>query len=184
MKDVNDNAEIKQDTGRPTDLGRAADLIKLALCDPNAPSCNHPEVATYYIIHVVKYKPSQIAVGHENWYGYNSDWDLPNGVDLCTYLEDPRVKHHSKDDGRIFGSSQAALVYVHRNVPAVTPTEIQQAVQAQWSSADLETPEAEQRPEILQKSRNLLKEAEKPGDRNKNTDKGLSLVRAEIEKEQ
>ncbi len=136
MNDLNDNAEIIQEA--TTDLSHAADLVNSVLSKPGD---HHPKNGTYYIIHVVKYKPSQVAVDHENWYVYNNDWHHPNGVDLRTYLRDPRVKHHFRDDGRIFGSSRVALAYVYLNVPAVTPAEVQKALDKvgdQWSKADLD----------------------------------------------
>jgi hypothetical protein len=80
-----------------------------------------PDKDTYYIIHLVRYLDSQLAVDQQNWYVYYRAWDEKHS--LFYAIQDLRLSKHFTDT-RIFGSSKIALVYLHFNVPGATDTQV------------------------------------------------------------
>lgn len=100
--------------------GNAKLLIKKVMGE------DHPDKNIYYILHLVRYKDNELAVEHQNWYVYYSDWDQKHN--FLYQLSDFRLAKHFEET-RIFGSNKVALVYVHFNVPGATKNQISAAAQ-------------------------------------------------------
>jgi len=88
------------------DEAKAVDLIKAAL------GSQHPDWATYYIIHATEFVPSRMIVASEHWYVYHRPWQETSAF---WWFGDSRQFHRFRET-RIMGSSRVALVYLYVNV--------------------------------------------------------------------
>ena len=93
---------------------RDARAVIDASLDSGTPRPSNP----YVIISVVRYKKSSQVVDKANWFVYNQAYRPATGF-RSMYLDQ---RHRNPfTDTRIFGSDSVGVVYMHHNVPAISP---------------------------------------------------------------
>jgi hypothetical protein len=83
------------------------------------------EAHRYYLIHHVRYAESRFAAEEQHWYVYYQRWTSPG----WRWVLDPDIRKHF-EGSRLFGGKDVAMLYVHRNVPLESLTNVAAAVEA------------------------------------------------------